>query len=140
MSRQRLLCICCTCLLSAPLLLAQTPTSELTGTVRDTSAAVIPGATVTATHEATGVSYKQATTAAGLYAFASLPAGAYTVTAELKGFRTTKQTGNLLVVGTPLTVDLTLAVGEVAEIVNVEASAAPLQVENATIEIGRAHV
>jgi len=133
MSRQKALCICYACVLSAALLHAQTPTSEITGTVRDTSAAVIPGATVTATNEATGVSYRQTTTAAGLYAFAAVPAGSYTITAELQGFRTTKQLGNLLVVGIPLTIDLTLAPGDVTEIVNVEASAAPIQTENAAI-------
>lgn len=112
---------------------AQTATSEITGTVRDISGAVIPGATVIAINEGTGVSYTQTTTQSGLYAFASLPSGSYTITAQLKGFKTSKQTGNLLVVGTPLTVDLTLGVGETSEIVNVEASMAQIQTENATI-------
>lgn len=133
MSTQKAVCIRCMCLLSAALLLAQTPTSEITGTVRDTSGAVISSAMVTATNEATGGSYRQTTTTAGLYAFASVPAGSYAITVELKGFRITKQTSNLLVVGTPLTVDLTLAVGEVTETVNVQASAAPIQTENAAI-------
>ena len=112
---------------------AQVSTSEITGTIRDTTGAVIPGALVTATNEATGIIYTQSTTASGLYAFPSVPAGSYTITAAMKGFKTSKQTGNLLVVGTPLTVDLTLGVGETSEVVNVEASAAQLQTENATI-------
>ena len=61
-------------LFSAATLMAQTSTSEITGTVRDTTGAVVPGASVTATNEATGVVYKQSTTNAGLYAFSAVPA------------------------------------------------------------------
>ncbi len=121
------------CLLSAVVLLAQTSTSEITGTVRDTSGAVIPGASVSATNEATGINYRQTTTGAGLFAFPSVPSGSYTITAEMKGFKTSKLSGNRVVVGTPLTVDVTLGVGETTEILTVEASAAPIQTENATI-------
>src|SRR5437899_174331 len=99
-------------LLAAAVVSAQTSTSEITGTIRDSSGAVIPGATVTATNEATGISYRQETTQSGLFAFPALPAGTYSVTAEMKGFRTSKRAGNLLVVGTPLAVDLTLEVGQ----------------------------
>ena len=119
--------------LACALAFAQTSTSEITGTVRDTTGAVIPGATVIAINDATGVSYTQTTTTSGLYAFPSVPSGTYTITAMLKGFKTSKQTGNVLVVGTPLTVDLTLGVGETTEVVNVEAQVAQIQTENASI-------
>jgi len=79
-------------------------TSEITGTVRDSARAVVPGASVTAVNEATGVTSRQTTTNAGLYAFPALPSGSYTITAEIAGFKTSRKTGNLLVVGTPLTV------------------------------------
>src|SRR6516162_10344737 len=55
---------------------AQTSTSQISGVVRDSSGAVIPGATVTLTNEATGVVQKQSTTEAGVYAFPSIPVGA----------------------------------------------------------------
>src|ERR1051326_8398730 len=129
----RKLLFLCSLLLAAAILHGQTSTSEITGTVRDSSGAVIPGASVTATNESTGVTYKQTTTATGLYAFTSLPAGSYTLRSEMKGFKTSNQTGNLLVVGTPLTVDLTLAVGEASEVVSVEAAAVQVQTENASI-------
>src|SRR5438874_8531932 len=112
---------------------AQVSTSEITGTVRDSTGAVVPGAAVTAINEATGVTFRQTTTTAGLYAFPALPAGSYTITAEMTGFKTSRKTGNLLVVGTPLTVDVTLEVGQAAEVVNVEASAVTVQTENAAI-------
>src|SRR5437762_3854734 len=112
---------------------AQMSTSEITGTVRDSSGAVVPGAAVTATNEATGVTYRQNTTEAGLFAFPALPGGAYTITAEMKGFKTSRNTNNQLVVGTPLTVHVTLTVGEATETVNVEGTAMAVQTENATI-------
>jgi hypothetical protein len=120
-------------LLSAVTLMAQTSTSEITGTVRDTSGAVIPGATVTAANEATGVVYKQTTTNAGLYAFSAVPAAAYTISVEMPGFKMTRKIHQVVVVNTPLTVDLTLEVGQATETVNVESTAVQLQTENAAV-------
>src|SRR5258708_22959831 len=88
--------------------LAQTSTSEITGTVRDSTGAVVPGANVTATNEATGVGHSQTTTNAGLYAFPALPAGSYTIAVEITGFKTNKKTGNLLGVWAPLTLYIRL--------------------------------
>src|SRR5262249_37748959 len=119
--------------LAAAIGFAQMSTSEITGTIRDTSGAVVPGATVTVINEATGISYRQETTQTGLYAFPALPAGTYTVTTEMKGFRTSKKSGNLLVVGTPLGVDLTLEIGQSTETVTVESTGAQLQTESATV-------
>src|SRR6266852_4855937 len=60
-------------------ILAQTSTSQITGTVRDSTGAVVPGAQVTATNEETGVAYRQQTTPAGLFAFPALAVGRYTI-------------------------------------------------------------
>ncbi|MGI8742616.1 MAG: carboxypeptidase regulatory-like domain-containing protein [Bryobacteraceae bacterium] len=128
MTRTVLLFLCACCLA-----LAQVSTSEITGTVHDSTGAVVPGANVTATNEATGVTYRQTTTNTGLYAFPAMPVGSYTITADITGFKTVKRTGNQLVVGTPLTVDFALEVGQAAEVVNVEATAVAVQTENAAI-------
>jgi hypothetical protein len=120
-------------LLTAAAAAAQTSTSRITGTVFDASGAVVPGATVTALHEATGIAQTQTTTEAGLYSFASLPVGDYTITVEKAGFKTAKQTGNALSVNTPLNVDIALATGEVSEVVTVQAGEEQLQTANATI-------
>ncbi|MGI8783981.1 MAG: TonB-dependent receptor domain-containing protein [Acidobacteriota bacterium] len=119
--------------LLAALAAAQTGTSRITGTVRDSSSAVVPGVTVTAKNEATGVGYTQITTDAGLYAFPDLPAGKYAVTAELTGFKTTHKTGNILEVGTPLSIDIVLEIGEMSEVVNVEGGYEKLQSSTAVI-------
>jgi hypothetical protein len=113
--------------------LAQTGTSNITGTVRDATGAVVPGATVTAKNEATGVTNTQTTTDSGLYAFSSLPVGVYTITIEKQGFKTLQKTNNVLEVGTPLVVDSALEVGQVSETVNVQGGTEQLQTANATI-------
>ncbi len=112
---------------------AQTSTSEISGTVRDNSSAVIPGAAVTLQNEATGVTYKQKTTDTGLYSFPSLPIGAYTVTVEMEGFKTARLTKNTLAVGSPLSVDVTLEVGQLKDVVSVEGQADQIQTSNATL-------
>src|SRR5712671_27142 len=120
-------------LLAAAFGLAQTSTSELSGTVRDNTGAVVPGAGVTLTNEQTGVTYKQRTTDSGLYSFPALPVGSYTVTVEVQGFKTARLTKNTLVVNTPLAVDVTLEVGQIIDVVMVEARGDLLQTSNATI-------
>src|SRR3989440_4535711 len=112
---------------------AQTGTSNITGTIRDTNGSVVPGATVTAKNEATGVASPQTTTESGLYSFASLPVGNYTVTIEKQGFKTLQKKNNPLQVGEPLTVDGALEIGQVSETVTVTGGAEQLQNSNATI-------
>ena len=113
--------------------LAQTGTSRITGTVVDSTGAVVSGATVTATNEATGVSQTQTTTDSGLYAFGVLPVGTYTITVERTGFKKFQQTNNVLEVNTPLTVDVVMEVGQVTEVVNVQGGAEQIQTANAAI-------
>lgn len=113
--------------------IAQTSTSRLSGTVTDATGAVVPGAKVVAKNEATGVAFTQATTEAGLYSFSSLPVGSYTITVEKSGFKTTNKTGNVIEVGTPGAVEITLEVGQANEVVNIEGGYERLQTNNATI-------
>src|SRR5260370_18453191 len=120
-------------LLATACALAQTSTSELFGRVRDNTGAVVPGASVTLTNDQTGVTYKQRTTDSGLYSFPALPVGSYTITVEVQGFKTARLTRNTLVVNTPLAVDVTLEVGQIIDVVSVEARAQLLQTTNATI-------
>ena len=119
--------------ISATVALAQTGTSNISGRVVDSKEASIPGASVTVTNEATGLSQTQTTNDSGVYAFASLPVGNYTVTVEQAGFKKFQKTGNALEVGSPLSVDAALEVGQVSEVVTVQGGAEQLQTTNATI-------
>src|SRR5271170_4128904 len=72
---------------------AQDITGRISGTVTDTTGAVVVGASVTVTNEATGVSLPPfSTNSSGFFVADDLPVGSYTVTASAKGFKTTSLT------------------------------------------------
>src|SRR4051794_36747424 len=101
------------------MLWAQGTTSRIAGVVTDKTGAVINGATVKATQEGTQVSYTAKTGANGTYVFDSVQIGAYTVSVEAPGFKRGVSTGNLLAIGVPLAVNVTLEVGASGETVEV---------------------
>src|SRR5438093_11954017 len=68
----------------------------ISGTVLDTSGAVVPGVAVTAKNQGTGVTRNSLTDAAGRYVLPLLPIGTYTVSASLSGFRTEEKKDLLL--------------------------------------------
>jgi hypothetical protein len=119
--------------LADPVTLSQTATTELSGTVYDHTGAVLPAAAVSVANEATGVTLRQLTNAAGLYAFPSMGVGRYTITVELQGFKTARRQGVSLVVGTPIREDLTLELGDTREVVKVEAVAEGVNTTTATL-------
>src|SRR5216117_1791059 len=113
-------------------LLAQTTTGTISGTVVDPGRALIPGAMVSATNEATGESRSTLTSETGNFSFPSLLPATYTIRVELAGFQTFQKTGNILTPNSRLDVgELKLAIGAVGETVNVEASVAQVQTTSA---------
>src|SRR5688572_25028928 len=98
---------------------AQTGTGRISGVVKDASGAVVPGVTLVALHEETGVQQHTVTTEAGLFVFPSLPVGPYTVKAELSGFRGVNRTKNILTVGADLNLVFELQPGNLEESVTV---------------------
>src|SRR5437667_4242145 len=92
---------------------AQVNTSSITGIVTDQSGAVVPNAKVEAKNDDTGVVFEQNTSSAGTYAFPSLTPGRYSITVTHAGFQTFTSIHNVLTVGTPLVVDVSLRVGTV---------------------------
>ncbi|MBM3737560.1 MAG: TonB-dependent receptor [Acidobacteria bacterium] len=120
-------------ILAAGVLPAQTSTSQISGAITDPSGATVPGAAVTLTNEATGVAQKQLATAAGVYAFPSIPVGAYSLRVEAAGFRSVVRTGIPVQVSTPSVLDVRLEVGAAAESIQVVASSELLQTASATL-------
>ncbi|MGH9160957.1 MAG: carboxypeptidase regulatory-like domain-containing protein, partial [Vicinamibacteraceae bacterium] len=104
---------------------AQVTTATLYGLVVDESGSVLPGATVTVTHEGTAATRTIVTNQTGAFALSALPIGTYTVKIEMQGFKTQVHTG--LQLGSAQSVRRTyqLGVGEIAEDVTVE-GVAPL--------------
>jgi hypothetical protein len=75
------------CLLVTGLCFAQGSTGTLTGSVEDVSKALIPGVTVTATNNATGVTNNVISNESGAYTIPALLPGTYTLKATLPGFQ-----------------------------------------------------
>jgi hypothetical protein len=78
---------------------AQSLTGQLSGTVVDTSDAVLPGVTVTLINELSGDQRTTVSNASGNFVFAAVQAGTYTVKAELSGFQTIETKGIVLRLG-----------------------------------------
>ena len=104
----------------------------ITGEVKDSSGAVMPGVTVTATNNATNAVREGQSNEAGAYSFPALPPGTYTVKAELQGFQTSTRTAELHVEQT-LRVDFSLAIGTLSETAEVTGIAPLITTENATV-------
>ncbi len=114
-------------------LYGQQTTATVVGTVTDPSGAVITGVTVRATNLATNASRDGTSDASGSYSIPFLVAGNYTVTATLTGFQAQKVDRITLQVDQTARIDFKMQVGNVSESVEVSASAAALQTENATV-------
>lgn len=109
---------------------AQIAASVLTGTVTDTSGAVVPNVQVTATEISTALSRKVETSSSGVYYIPGLPPGVYNITAETNGFKTALFSKISLYVGQTATVDIHLEVGEVKQEVTVTGEAPLLTTTN----------
>ena len=105
----------------------------IVGTVTDPSGAVMPGATVTATNEATQVSQSTVTGSAGTYTIPHLLVGTYTVSADAKGFQKGSTSGITLDVSQQREVNFKVAVLGVAETVKVDTTPPLLNTTDATI-------
>src|SRR5712691_7573270 len=121
--------------LGAPRVGAQGTGGRISGTVVDSSGAVLPGATVTIVQEQTKLTKSTTTDRDGAYLFVSLPVGTYTVSAELSGFRKQVTSGYTLVSDGRVTADFALPVGQVSEVV--EVTVAGEQVNTTSGEIAR---
>ena len=126
--------VCLAVLLSVPIgtAAAQDFRGAITGRVTDTSSAVLPGVTVTATHVATNVATATTTNSDGVYNLLYLAPGTYTVTIELQGFKKEVREGIELRIGDRLTIDSRLDIGQLEESITVTASAMLLERSNAS--------
>ena len=117
--------------LSAASLFAQSERGTITGTVRDASGAVIPGAKILLSNTQTGVSFNAPSNSNGEYTVPQLQVGTYTVRVEKAGFRPASITGLVLNASATVRADATLEVGTSVTAVEVSASALALSTENA---------
>jgi hypothetical protein len=128
------------CLLSGILLLsgagfAQLSTASLSGAVRDSSGAVVPGAKITLRNVATAVEHSTTCNGTGAYLFLDITPGSYTVQASAPGFAEQQVPEFVLAVGQATTIDFALTVGLQSTVVTVQAATPQLETTSANLGI-----
>lgn len=114
-------------------LYSQSDNASISGTITDSSGAVVPHATITINNEATGQARTATSNDTGFYSVTNLPPGNYTVHVEAQGFDSVTQTHNHLEPSIGLRVNSSLHVGSSAQTVNVVADANVIQTETAAV-------
>src|SRR6266853_3868316 len=115
-------------------LLSAATTGSISGTLKDPSGAVIPGAMITVTNTAQGIQNKTMTDQKGVYNFPSLPVGRYSLQAEAQGFKTAKRNDLAVDLDSALQIDLAMEMIEKIEEVTVLESG--VQGETASTQMG----
>lgn len=108
-------------------------TGSIQGTVMDSSQAVVTGATVIATNDATGVQITRQTTASGTYVLPLLPAGVYTVSVKASAFQTFSQTHVVVNALEVVSLDPVLQVGAEVNTVTVNGESVMLQTNDVAL-------
>jgi len=112
---------------------AQVTGATLTGTVKDTSGAVIPNARISVKNIATGIGREVVSDSSGLYSAPNLLPGKYEVTTSAAGFSTEVQSGIALAVTETQSLDISLHVGEVTERIQVTSAAPAVQLSTSSV-------
>ena len=120
-------------------LFAQVKSSAITGTVTDQSGAVVTGAKVTVTEQATNAITATETNGQGQYTVPYLPIGTYTLEVVAPGFRTYRRTDINLGGAVTARQDVSMPVGNTTQSVEVQATALAIQTENATVSNAISH-
>jgi len=113
---------------------AGTAAAALTGTVRDPSGAVLPGASIVLTNTKTGIKQESASNATGNYRIANVTPGTYTVSVSKSGFATAKSAAFDLSVNQTADLNFTLQLGTADSTIDVTAGG--VEIETATSELG----
>ena len=112
---------------------AQSNTGEVAGVVRHSSGGVLAGATIVASHTATGLIVERVTDSAGRFFFPALRTGQWEIRVSLTGFTPHTLKGIVLEMGRTLDLEVTLSVEGVSETVTVTVGAPMLQTTTAEI-------
>ena len=117
---------------SLPVSAQSSATSAISGTVVDSGGGAIPGAAVIVKNNA-GASFETTTNGDGLFTVPALPAGDYTVTVSLEGFKTAIVSNVRASLGSTTTVKAVLEVGQLSETITVRSSSELINTQTATV-------
>jgi hypothetical protein len=109
-------------------------TGNIQGNVVDATGAVIPGAKVTVTEASTQVEKNAITDGAGVYTFPNLVVGSYAIKVVASGFQQYTSTGNVLEVGSSISVNVKMTVGASDQKVEVHSEGLALQTEDVSFK------
>jgi hypothetical protein len=112
---------------------AQTTSTEVLGTVTDSTDALVPGAKVTLRRVATGERREMLTTSTGDYSFPLIEVGQYVVTVSKEGFRTQERIGIVVELQQKARVNFELTVGEGSQTVAVVATGVELKTDDVAV-------
>lgn len=118
--------------LSALVAFAQVESARITGTISDSTGAVVPAAKITFTHVSTNSTFEMESDAAGRYISAPLRIGEYRMDVEAPGFKRAVRSGIILQVDQIATLEITLEIGAVTETIDVTADAPLLETTRST--------
>jgi hypothetical protein len=111
----------------------QADEGSISGTIQDTTGAVIPGARVTLLNTDQGITLQTNSSGSGEYTFSPVRIGHYTVSAAAKGFSKTTQQNLTVDVGQHLLVNVQLKLGAATETIEVSTAPPLLQTEEASV-------
>ena len=117
----------------ATFIAAQTTSTEILGTVTDSTGAVVPAARVTLIRVATNERRETLTNTSGGYSFPLIEIGEYSVKAEAQGFKPMEKTGVAVQLQQRARVNFELSIGDTREAIEVVASAVQLKTEDAAV-------
>jgi hypothetical protein len=107
--------------------------ATITGTVADSTGALIPNAAISLTNPATNQSRSATSNTAGAFRFANVGVGTYTLAASAPGFQKFSRTGIVVNVAQTLEENITLPVGSQGQTITVEADALQVQTESSEV-------
>lgn len=123
-------------LLCAAVAVAQTPNAVVSGTVLDSTGAVVPGAAISITNTATNVVSRSTSNSAGVFTVPNLLPGHYVLAVTKEGFKKVQIPAFELQVNQTLNEKITMPVGSTSESVEVSASSVGAMLQSATTELG----
>ena len=109
------------------------PSGSLTGTVVDQNRAPVPGASVTATNTSTGEQRNAVTNEDGIYTLPALATGSYKLSFQRQGFKTATNDEVTVEAAVPRTVNITMEVGGIEEVVTITSAPEALQTTTASV-------